>query len=109
VATSSRHVRTEGPQRGHLANRSSPDPAARGKGIGKALAVACVERAKEDGARFMGLHTSPIMTVALPMYVRIGFAKDADLPPIAGAPHARYVLRLGDAAGASDVRNTNGE
>jgi hypothetical protein len=34
------------------------------------------------------------MEVALPMYLRMVFIKDADLPPIAGAPYARYVLEL---------------
>jgi GNAT superfamily N-acetyltransferase len=69
-------------------------PSARGRGVGKALAVACVQRARADGASCIGLHTSPIMTVALPMYLRMGFVRDGDLPAIAGAPYARYVLRF---------------
>jgi predicted N-acetyltransferase YhbS len=69
-------------------------PSSRGKGIGKALATACIQCAKESGAPCIALHTSPIMTVALPMYLRMGFAKDGDMPPIAGAPYARYVLHL---------------
>jgi ribosomal protein S18 acetylase RimI-like enzyme len=69
-------------------------PSHRGQGIGKALTMACIRAAVRDGARCIGLHTSPIMEVALPMYLRMGFIKDADLPPIAGAPYARYVLEL---------------
>jgi ribosomal protein S18 acetylase RimI-like enzyme len=69
-------------------------PSHRGRGIGKALTNACIHAAREDGARCIGLHTSPIMEVALPMYLRMGFVKDADLPPIAGASYARYVLAL---------------
>jgi ribosomal protein S18 acetylase RimI-like enzyme len=69
-------------------------PSQRGRGIGKALMNACIDAARADGARCVGLHTSPIMEVALPMYLRMGFIKDADLPPIAGAPYARYVLTL---------------
>jgi ribosomal protein S18 acetylase RimI-like enzyme len=69
-------------------------PSHRGRGLGKALMNACIRAAREDGARCIGLHTSPIMEVALPMYLRLGFIKDADLPPIAGAPYARYVLTL---------------
>jgi ribosomal protein S18 acetylase RimI-like enzyme len=69
-------------------------PSHRGRGIGKALMNACIGAAIADGARCIGLHTSPIMEVALPMYLRMGFIKDADLPPIAGAPYARYVLAL---------------
>jgi ribosomal protein S18 acetylase RimI-like enzyme len=69
-------------------------PSHRGCGIGKALMNACVREAAKDGARCIGLHTSPIMEVALPMYLRMGFIKDADLPSIAGAPYARYALTL---------------
>ena len=69
-------------------------PSHRGRGIGKALTNACIHEAVKDGARCIGLHTSPIMEVALPMYLRMGFLEDAELPPIAGAPYARYVLAL---------------
>jgi ribosomal protein S18 acetylase RimI-like enzyme len=67
-------------------------PSSRGTGIGRRLAERCVSRARSDGARCIGLHTSPIMTVALPMYRRMGFVKHANLPPIAGAPYERHVL-----------------
>lgn len=76
-------------------------PSMRGQGIGKALASACVQRARESGAHCIGLHTSPIMTVALPMYRRMGFLEDGEMPPIAGAPYARYVLRFDAARFAS--------
>ena len=69
-------------------------PTHRHRGIGKALTNACISEAVKDGARCIGLHTSPIMEVALPMYLRLGFVQDAELPPIAGAPYARYVLTL---------------
>lgn len=69
-------------------------PSARGQGVGKQLALACVRRARDDGAPCIGLHTSPIMTVALPMYLRMGFVRDADLPAMAGAPYGRYVLHF---------------
>jgi ribosomal protein S18 acetylase RimI-like enzyme len=69
-------------------------PRHRGSGIGKALMNACIREALEDGAHCIGLHTSPIMEVALPMYLRMGFIRDGELPPIAGAPYARYVLSL---------------
>ncbi len=84
-------------------------PRHRGRGIGKALMNACIREALADGAHCIGLHTSPIMEVALAMYLRMGFIKDAELPPIAGAPYARYVLSL-DASrvrpeGADDETN----
>ena len=69
-------------------------PQSRGRKLGARLSEACIERARKDRAQCIGLHTSPIMEVALPMYLRRGFVKDADLDPIAGAPYERYVLRF---------------
>jgi ribosomal protein S18 acetylase RimI-like enzyme len=69
-------------------------PAYRKMGIGRRLTKECIHRAKLDQADCIGLHTSPVMTVALPLYLRMGFVKDKDLSPIAGAPYARYVLKL---------------
>lgn len=69
-------------------------PAARGQGVGRALAEACIARANRDGARAFALHTSPVMSVALPMYLRMGFEWRSDLPDIAGVPYALYVKRL---------------
>ncbi|WP_338821991.1 GNAT family N-acetyltransferase [Bradyrhizobium septentrionale] len=70
------------------------DPAFRGKGLGRALSTECVARAKRDGAPAIALHTSPIMTVALPMYLRMGFLKAHDVPPIFGVPYAVYTKAL---------------
>ena len=70
------------------------DPAFRGKGIGHALTNECIARAKRDGAPLIALHTSPIMTVALPMYLRMGFVKAYDAPPIFGVAYAVYTKAL---------------
>jgi GNAT superfamily N-acetyltransferase len=70
------------------------EPSHRGGGIGRALTAACIEEARREGARCIGLHTSSIMEVALPMYLRMGFVEDGPLAPIGGAPYARYVLSL---------------
>ena len=70
------------------------DPAFRGKGIGRALSEACIARAKRDGAPLIALHTSPIMTVALPMYLKMGFVKACDAPPIFGVAYAVYTKAL---------------
>ncbi|MGY4623662.1 ribosomal protein S18 acetylase RimI-like enzyme [Bradyrhizobium sp. USDA 4486] len=51
------------------------DPAARGKGVGRQLTEECLRRAERDQAGVIALHTTPIMTVALPMYLRMGFVK----------------------------------
>jgi GNAT superfamily N-acetyltransferase len=70
------------------------DPEARGLGAGRALTDACIARAQRDGSPVIGLHTSPIMSVALPMYQRMGFAKIRDAPPIHGVAYAVYLKRL---------------
>jgi len=70
------------------------DPAFRGKGIGLALTNECIARAKRDGSPLIALHTSPIMTVALPMYLRMGFVKAYDAPPIHGVAYAVYTKAL---------------
>lgn len=70
------------------------DPVARGHGIGRALTEDCVARARRDGASLIALHTTPIMNVALPMYLRMGFQRVRDAPPIYGVPYAVYGLRL---------------
>src|SRR6476660_1606409 len=48
------------------------DPAARGRGLGRELALACLARARRDGAAVFALHTSEMMNIALPMYLRMG-------------------------------------
>ena len=70
------------------------DPACRGHGIGRVLTAECLARAKRDGAAVIALHTSPIMTVALPMYQRIGFTRLRDAPPIFGVEYAVYTKAL---------------
>jgi len=71
------------------------DPAARGKGIGRQLTEECLRRAERDQAPVIALHTTPIMTVALPMYLRMGFARVREAPDILGVPYAVYVKSLG--------------
>ena len=70
------------------------DPAFRGKGLGLALSTECIARAKRDRSPIIALHTSPIMTVALPMYLKMGFIKAYDAPPIFGVAYAVYTKAL---------------
>lgn len=70
------------------------DPDFRGRGIGRLLTDACISRARCDGASVIALHTSPIMEVALPMYLRTGFVLEREVPPISGVPYGVYVKRL---------------
>ncbi len=69
-------------------------PQYRGLGIGKKLTFACLDRAKDSNVSCVGLHTSPIMEVALPMYLKLGFSKVKDIPKIAGAPYSIYSMEL---------------
>ncbi|MDI3562300.1 GNAT family N-acetyltransferase [Bradyrhizobium sp. Arg816] len=71
------------------------DPAARGKGIGRQLTEECLRRAERDQSPAIALHTTPIMTVALPMYQRMGFTRVREAPDILGVPYAVYVKALG--------------
>jgi ribosomal protein S18 acetylase RimI-like enzyme len=70
------------------------DPAYRGRGIGRALTEECMRRARRDRAAVIALHTSPIMTVALPMYLRMGFVRLRATPPIYGVEYAVYTKVL---------------
>ena len=70
------------------------DPAIRGKGLGHALTAECIARAKRNESPVIALHTSPIMTVALPMYLKMGFVKASDAPPIFGVTYAVYTKAL---------------
>lgn len=70
------------------------DPAARGRGIGRALTEACIERARRDRAAAIALHTSPAMAVALDLYTRMGFALATRVPDRHGMPYGVYLKRL---------------
>ncbi len=72
----------------------SVDPIARGRGIGRLLAEECVRRARRDGAAQIALHTSPVMQVALGMYLRMGFTHERDIVDRHGVHYALYSLRL---------------
>jgi len=54
-------------------------PAARGRGVGRALTAACIERARERGHARVVLHTTAAMQVAWGMYERLGFARAPEL------------------------------
>ncbi len=70
------------------------DPVCRGVGAGRALTEACIDRAARDKSPVIALHTSPIMTVALPMYLRMGFELVREAPPIRGVPYSVYLKVL---------------
>lgn len=54
-------------------------PGARGAGIGKALATACLELARDKGHSQVILHTTSAMRVAWGLYENLGFRRSPDL------------------------------
>ena len=50
-------------------------PEARGRGVGRALTAECIRRARADGSRAVGLHTTEFMAIARAMYERMGFVR----------------------------------
>ena len=70
------------------------DPGARGGGIGRRLTQACIDRAIDDGAPLIALHTSPIQAVAMAMYQRMGFRELRPIAPIFGVAYSIYLLSL---------------
>lgn len=71
------------------------EPSNRGKGIGRSLTDVCIERAKRDKSKVIALHTSPIMEVALKMYLRMGFSLHCGAPAIHGVSYGVYIKNLG--------------
>ena len=69
-------------------------PTERGRGIGRLLTNACIERARRDGVTIIGLHTSPAMRSALDLYLRMGFVLQKAIPDRYGVPYAVYALTL---------------
>jgi ribosomal protein S18 acetylase RimI-like enzyme len=54
-------------------------PAARARGVGKALARDCIERARALGRSSVVLHTTRAMETAWRMYEQLGFRRSPDL------------------------------
>ncbi|MDN5212605.1 GNAT family N-acetyltransferase [Fulvivirgaceae bacterium BMA12] len=55
------------------------DPSARGKGIGKLLTEACIQKAKEENQYQIVIHSTKAMQVAWKMYENMGFKRSEDL------------------------------
>ena len=70
------------------------DPKFRGNGIGRILTEKCIQEARDLNCGAIGLHTSPIMEVALSLYLRMGFEKFADIPDIYSVAYGLYKLEL---------------
>jgi len=55
------------------------DPQAQGRGVGRLLAQACVDRARAVGRSRLVLHTTGAMTAAHALYLSLGFARTPEL------------------------------
>ena len=66
----------------------------RSKGIGKLLTNECIKTAKTNGVKTIGLYTSPIMQIALSMYLKMGFEKVKSIGQIFGVEYAVYKLEI---------------
>lgn len=77
------------------------DPKAQGRGVGRALVDACVERARRLRRRAVLLHTTPWMTAAHRLYEKSGFVREParDWQPTPAVPLLAFRLPLdqGDA------------
>ncbi|MDH5508517.1 MAG: GNAT family N-acetyltransferase [Anaerolineae bacterium] len=71
------------------------DPEKAVEGVDKALAGECIKRAQRDGCDSIALHISSIMTVALPMYRRMGFdQQDSEADDLYGAEYGIFRLSV---------------
>jgi ribosomal protein S18 acetylase RimI-like enzyme len=72
------------------------DVAARGRGVGTALAAACVARARADGRDAIFLHSLPFMRAAQAIYGRLGFVRrpERDWEPVPGVRLLGFGLAL---------------
>jgi predicted N-acetyltransferase YhbS len=71
-------------------------PAARGKGVARALVEECIRRAQKMGAKELGLHTSRSMRAAMRLYAKLGFvrAPERDFQPPGAEVVEGYRLAL---------------
>jgi ribosomal protein S18 acetylase RimI-like enzyme len=73
------------------------DPGSQSRGVGRALTLACLERARLDGRRGFALHTGDWMPAAKHLYESLGFKRvqAADFSPVPGIELIGYALDLG--------------
>lgn len=63
------------PEGGAVLRLLAVDPGARGRGLGRRLTAVCIDRAREQGAGFLALHTAPLMAAARHLYEGLGFTR----------------------------------
>jgi ribosomal protein S18 acetylase RimI-like enzyme len=74
------------------------DPASQSRGIGRALTLACLARARSDGRHSFALHTGGWMPAAKYLYESLGFKRvqATDFSPAPGIELIGYALDLGE-------------
>ena len=72
------------------------DPAAQGRGVGRALTAACLERARRLGREAVFLHSTPWMGTAHGLYRSMGFVRvpERDWLPVPDVPLLAFRLDL---------------
>jgi ribosomal protein S18 acetylase RimI-like enzyme len=72
------------------------DPAAQGRGVGRALTSACLDRARSAGRRRVVLHTGTWMPAAMHLYESMGFRRvpEIDFTPVPGVDLIAYAFDL---------------
>jgi len=74
------------------------DPMSQGRGVGRALTVACLDRARGEGRKRLVLHTGSWMPAAIALYGKIGFARrpELDFAPAPGINLVAYSFELAE-------------
>jgi GNAT superfamily N-acetyltransferase len=76
------------------------DPAAQGRGVGRVMVQACIDRARRDGKRRLTLMTTGSMDAAHHLYGRLGFRRtpESDMIVESGLRLMAYELDLEEVA-----------
>lgn len=70
------------------------DAAYAGRGIGRRLVEAAIERARHDGAAWLGLYAADINEAAVGLYLDMGFRRTSEAPSYWGLTYHVYGLDL---------------
>lgn len=65
-----------------------------GQKIGQTLTEKCIQKAKENGEKFVALHTSEMMNTARYIYEKLGFKIIKELEPRLGKKYWLYELEI---------------
>jgi len=73
------------------------DAAYGGRGIGRRLVEVCIERARRDGAAWLGLYAADVNEIAVALYSDMGFRRTGDAPSYWGLTYHVYGLEMSGA------------